>query len=405
MSPLPDPAWVLRLPTSGTGPRLAVKDCIDIAGTITGGGSRAVTATAVPALVDAPVVAAARAQGARIVGKTGLVELCLRADGLNEWAGTPRNPLDPARIPGGSSSGSAVVVATGEADVAYGTDTGGSVRVPAACCGVAGLKTTAGRLSTLGVLELSRTLDTVGILARDVAGLALGMALAEPGFVVAAAPAGARPRVVRLRPDVTSVHVDAAVDHALAAAGASVVDVAVPEWEQWCADANDLMAAEYWAAQRQCLRRPELLEARHAADIAAGERISAARVVRCRRSAAHARDVLGALLRDADVLALPTLDDQPPLLGAEAALTRLTVPLNLAGLPAVALPVTAESGAIPASLQLVGSWLGEERLLGWAAVIELAPASGPPARRRKDLPVSGPRPDRVPRVAAHTEDH
>ncbi len=367
MTPHPDPTWVLRLPTSGTGPRLAVKDCIDVVGTITGGGSRAVTATAVPASADAPVVAHARAQGARIVGKTGLVELCLRADGLNAWAGTPRNPLDPARIPGGSSSGSAVAVATGEADVAYGTDTGGSVRVPAACCGVAGLKTTAGRLSTLGVLELSRTLDTVGILARDVAGLATGMALAEPGFTVAAAPAGARPRVARLRPDVRSVEVDAAVDRALAAAGAAVVDIAVPEWEQWCVDANDLMAAEYWAAQRQHLRHPELLEPRHAADIAAGERISAARVVACRRSAAHAREVLGALLRDADVLALPTLEEEPPLLGAAAALTWLTVPLNLAGLPAVALPLTAEGGVIPTSLQLVGSWLGEEQLLGWAA--------------------------------------
>lgn len=367
MSQLPDPAWVLRLPTTGSGTRLAVKDCIDIAGTLTGGGSRAVTATAVPARADAPVVAAARAQGARIVGKTGLVELCLRADGLNAWAGTPRNPLDPARIPGGSSSGSAVVVATGEADVAYGTDTGGSVRVPAACCGVAGVKTTAGRLSTLGVLELSRTLDTVGILARDVAGLAVGMALAEPGFTAQPVPVGAQPRVARLRPHVTSTAVDAAVDQALVTAGAAVLDVEVPEWEQWCADANDLMAAECWAAQRHHLDRPELLEPRHAVDIANGERIGAARVVQCRRSAAHAREVLGGLLRAADVLALPTLEQQPPLLGAQAALTWLTVPLNLAGLPAVALPLPAEAGAIPASLQLVGSWLGEEQLLGWAA--------------------------------------
>lgn len=372
-----DPAWVARLPTTGTGIRLAVKDCIDVVGTVTGGGSRAVTATAVPAWTDAPVVAAARAQGARIVGKTGLVELCLRADGLNAWAGTPRNPRDPARIPGGSSSGSAVVVATGEADVAYGTDTGGSVRVPAACCGVAGLKTTARRLSTHGVLEMSRTLDTVGVLARDVAGLVAGMTLAEPGFTVRAVPGGVRARVVRLRPGGTSAAVDAAVDRALAEAGASVRDAEVPDWEQWCADANDLMAAECWVAQRHHLDRPDLLEPRHAADIAAGERVGAARVVRCRRSAARAHEVLGALLRDADVLALPTLTDQPPLLGERAPLTRLTVPLNLVGLPAVALPLPAAGAAIPPSLQLVGGWLGEEQLLGWAARIERAqPGAG-----------------------------
>src|SRR6202012_2995846 len=87
---------------------------------------------------DAAVVASAREGGARIVGKTGLTELCWSAGGINHWAGTPVNPRDPRRLPGGSSSGSAVAVASGEADVAFGTDTAGSVRIPAACCGVGG---------------------------------------------------------------------------------------------------------------------------------------------------------------------------------------------------------------------------------------------------------------------------
>ena len=90
--------------------------------------------------------------------------------GVNPWYGTPVNPLDPALVPGGSSSGSAVAVATGEADVAYGSDTGGSVRIPAACCGIAGLKTTWGRIPLDGVWPLSPSFDTVGPMARDVAG-------------------------------------------------------------------------------------------------------------------------------------------------------------------------------------------------------------------------------------------
>src|SRR5690606_39036712 len=122
---------------------------------------------------------------------------------------------------GGSSSGSAVAVARGEADVAYGTDTGGSVRVPAACCGVAGLKTTSGRVPTHGVFEVSRTLDTVGPLAADVAGLALGMRLLEPGFVAADDYDGP-PTVGRLRFPGTEQAIDDAVDTALAAAGLQV---------------------------------------------------------------------------------------------------------------------------------------------------------------------------------------
>ena len=140
---------------------------------------------------DAVCMAGARAAGARIVGRTNLHELALGVTGVNPWYGTPVNPLDPTLVPGGSSSGSAVAVATGEADVAYGSDTGGSVRIPAACCGTAGLKTTWGRIPLGGVWPLSPSFDTVGPMARDVAGLVLGMQLLEPGFTVAAPDAGA----------------------------------------------------------------------------------------------------------------------------------------------------------------------------------------------------------------------
>ena len=147
--------WIVRLEADGGGARLAVKDCIDVEGLPTTVGCPVIAERARPAGQDAAVVAAARRSGAQIVGKTNLTELCWSAGGMNAWSGTPVNPADPQRLPGGSSSGSAVAVALGEADVALGTDTGGSVRIPAACCGVVGLKTTWGRVPTSGVYPLA----------------------------------------------------------------------------------------------------------------------------------------------------------------------------------------------------------------------------------------------------------
>src|ERR1039457_872397 len=137
--------FITRLDTAGTGPRVAVKDIIDMAGVPTTAGSRAVGPTAVPARRDAACLAGSRAAGARLVGKANLHELAMLPLGTNPWFGTPVNPLDPDLIPGGSSSGSAVAVANGEADVALGSDTGGSIRIPAACCAITGLKTSYGR--------------------------------------------------------------------------------------------------------------------------------------------------------------------------------------------------------------------------------------------------------------------
>src|ERR1700684_4557930 len=217
-----DATWIMRLEAPGDGPRLAVKDCIDIEGLPTTAGCEAVAEQAKPAARDAPVVAAARRAGARIVGKTNLTELCWSAGGTNPWSGTPVNPLDGRRMPGGSSSGSAVAVGTGQADVALGTDTAGSVRIPAACCGVVGLKTTWGRVPADGVYPLSVSLDTVGPLGADVAAVELGMRLIEPGFAAGSCELA----VGRLRTE-TSIDpaIDAAVDAALAAAGVATEDV------------------------------------------------------------------------------------------------------------------------------------------------------------------------------------
>ena len=148
---------------------VSVKDLFDVAGQITSAGSR-VLAHAAPAAADCPAVARLKAAGAALLGRTNMVEFAFSGVGTNPHYGTPVNPCDTqvARIPGGSSSGAAVSVATGAAFIGLGSDTGGSVRIPAALCGVVGFKPTARTVPTAGAVPLSTTLDTVGALTRSV---------------------------------------------------------------------------------------------------------------------------------------------------------------------------------------------------------------------------------------------
>ena len=165
------PGPVCERPASGRGvldgQSLAVKDLIDIGGAVTGGGNPDWAASHAPAATDAPCVATLRAAGAHIAGKTISDELAFSLEGENAHHGTPRHPLDPTRLPGGSSSGSAAAVAWGAADLALGTDTGGSVRVPASFCGVCAMRPTHGRIPLAGVLPFAPSYDTVGWFARD----------------------------------------------------------------------------------------------------------------------------------------------------------------------------------------------------------------------------------------------
>lgn len=148
---------------------VSIKDLFDVAGQNTSAGST-VLAQAAPAQADCPAVARLRAAGAVLVGRTNMVEFAFSGVGINPHYGTPANPADPetARIPGGSSSGAAVSVATGAALVGLGSDTGGSIRIPAALCGIVGFKSTARLVPTTGALPLSTSLDTVCALTRSV---------------------------------------------------------------------------------------------------------------------------------------------------------------------------------------------------------------------------------------------
>ncbi|KAB0648748.1 amidase, partial [Burkholderia territorii] len=145
----------------GPGPTIAIKDTIDIAGHPTRAASRALADTP-PAEQHADVVRLLLDAGWQIAGKANMHELAFGMTGINDYTGTPVNPQDPTRIPGGSSSGSASLVGLGAVDAALGTDTGGSIRGPAACCGVVGMKPTFGRVSRRGVAPAVTTLDCVG---------------------------------------------------------------------------------------------------------------------------------------------------------------------------------------------------------------------------------------------------
>ncbi len=365
--------FITRFATSGTGVRLAVKDLIDMEGVPTTAGCRAVANEAVPAVADAACLAGARSAGARIVGRTNLHELALGVTGVNPWYGTPVNPIDPRLVPGGSSSGSAVAVATDEADVAYGSDTGGSVRIPAACCGTTGLKTTWGRVPLEGVWPLSPSFDTVGPMARDVAGLVLGMELLEPGFAV---EDRARFRVGRPRVEADPL-IEAAIDRALAVSEWDVSDVELPLWPDATAAAGILLVAEAWETDRELVaRRPGEVGADVVGRLQLGASIDARGLESARTVQGQWSSCLEEVFRRVDVIVTPTLTVFPPTLdgGEELLMARCTLPVNLAGVPALALPVPT-SGPLPASLQFIGPLDGEEMLLAAGLALESALAT------------------------------
>lgn len=365
--------WIIRC-TAGPGIRVAVKDLIDVRGFPTTAGCRAVAESAPVSEADAACLAGVRAAVAEgratIAGKVNLHELAYGISGINPWYGTPVNPLDARRVPGGSSSGSAVAVAAGEADVALGTDTGGSVRIPAACCGVAGLKTTWGRVPTEGVRPLAPSFDTVGPLARDVDGLLTGMTLLEPGF---SEETGWLPAVVGRMQLPASPAVDAALDAALAASGTPVVPVALPGWQEATQAGIRRLGAEAWAVNGHLVATGKV-GADVVARLRAGAGVTPEELDAASAAAERWRVELAGVFAQVEVIVLPTLLDVPPLLedAEELFKVRTTVPVNLAGLPAIALPVPATP--LPASLQLVGPMGSEERLLAFARVVERAVA-------------------------------
>lgn len=369
--------------------RLAVKDLIDLKGEVTTAGSEHYAKEGVRATKDAACMAIARERGVVIVGKTNLAEFAMGTSGVNRYFGTPRNPLKGGRrqVPGGSSSGSAVAVAKGAADVAFGTDTAGSVRVPAACCGIYGLKTTYGLVSLKGVRPLSpKNLDTVGPMAANVENLVRGMDLLERGFMgkyqqeMARRPSAATLRIGRLRLQGTDAGVDQAIDAALQRAGFKIVELGeafAKRWDQAHKDGNTIAVVDGWLTNKEFANQDDVSSLVKAA-LLLGD-------IDYPRAFDDARErrnewllELRSVFAKVDLIALPTLQSLPPkipLSGGSPLLEALmlskqnTVAVNYAKIPAIAIPVPMQKGNIPASLQLVGPRLSEARLLNAARFV------------------------------------
>lgn len=371
--------------------RVAVKDNIDMKGVVTSAGSEHLLKTNPPAEKDAACLAPLRARGVHIVGRTNLNELALGASGMNSYFGTPRNRMGDSRrlMPGGSSSGSAVAVANGKADVAISTDTAGSIRTPAACCGVYGLKTTFGLISLKGIHPISpRHLDTVGPIAKDVPTLVEGMDLLKPGFrsqyatAMAAEPDPRSITIGRLYIENTDPKIDQAIDAALLAAKVRVVRL--PEWfaEAWKEaqkHGNTIAVADGYVTDKEFLDARGVSSTTKAAILLGEFKYDSKEY----REALAMKKVwqrqLDRVFRQVDFVALPTLRHHPMkipffsrfvLFEAQALALQNTVPVNYAGNPALAMPVPMDDENIPlTSLQLVGPRLSEAKLLNAARII------------------------------------
>jgi Asp-tRNA(Asn)/Glu-tRNA(Gln) amidotransferase A subunit family amidase len=372
-------AYVITLDAApGAGPLanvpIAIKDLVDVAGTRTRCGS-GVRAHAAPASRDAAIVARLRAAGARIVGKTALVEFAFGATGINEWEGTPRNPHDRARIPGGSSSGSAVAVAEGSAAAAIGTDTGGSVRIPAALCGVVGMKPTFGLVSVDGVFPLAPALDHVGVLAPDVAS---ARAVLE---VLAPLDASLPPRRVgidRRALAESTPEVARAIEAALARWRVTQRDVALPDLDDVAAMTTTLLF--YEAAQ---IHRATYARCRDDYGAYMRDRLerafayTAAEYAAARERAREMRDQVERAFGDVDVIAGPAVGFTAPTLeearapDASTRLVRFTRLWNAVGFPAISVPVPATG--LPVGVQLAAR--ADGAVLAAAASFERAVAT------------------------------
>ena len=377
-------------PKQEKGLRLAVKDLIDIKGVVTTAGSEYIAKHNSPALDDAACLAIARERNVSIVGKTNLSEFAVAPSGFNQYYGIPKNRLSRKvkLVPGGSSSGSAVAVQSGMADVAFGTDTAGSVRVPAACCGVIGLKTTFGLIPLQGVFPVEPTLDTVGPIARDVDHEVQGMDLLVKGFAeryrtaVSLKPSGSQIRIGRLFLPGTTPRVDKAIDDALAKAHFRIVPLG-PEftaaWEQAKRDGNTLAAAGAWLSDRKYFGKPGV-SAKTEAIITLGQYEYNTNYQSALKRRAAWKSELQRVFTKVDFIAVPTLQALPPsspplgstsLFEAQMLGIQNTTPVNVAGNPALAVPVPVDDRSAPfTSLQLIGPWFSEAGLLNAGRLIE-----------------------------------
>ncbi len=370
---------------------VAWKDLIDVEGVPTTAAS-ALRRDVPPARADAPVVARLAAAGMVCAGKTNLTELAYSGLGLNPHFGTPPNPHDRTRIPGGSSSGSAVAVASGVVPCAIGTDTSGSIRVPAAFCGLVGFKPTAARVDRAGVLPLAPTLDSVGPLATNVAdAVVLDALLSGAGLPQAVALAAAPARLVvpggdlgeEAEPAVAGAFADALA--ALAQAGAAIERrplAALAAVRALLDEHGSLVAHEAWRVHRALLDGPdaERLDRRVLRRLRDGRALPQAGYdallrERPRLQAQLAAELDGALavwpaVRHAAPALEPLERDDELFARVNLSTLRNTMPGSFLDMPGVALPMGADASGLPLGLLISGAPGSDDRVLAAALAAE-----------------------------------
>jgi aspartyl-tRNA(Asn)/glutamyl-tRNA(Gln) amidotransferase subunit A len=357
----------------------AAKDLFETRGVRTTGGSK-IFAGYIPDR-DAAVVERLAEAGAVLIGKTNMHELAYGMTSINPHYGAVRNPWDHERVAGGSSGGSAVAVVTGMAFLGLGTDTGGSIRVPASFCGCVGLKPTYGRVSRRGVLPLSYSQDHVGPLTRSVrdAALALNTLAGDQDF---APPERADLRGVRLGVVESLLgRVEDAVRAATLRAadvarrlGAQVSAATLPAPEPMNAVGTTIVLAEAAAALAPHLHRRADFGDDVRALLDQGRLLSAADYINAQRVRRRMRDEFAAVWKTHDCLVLPstplTAPRVPEADGARAACAPFTRPFNLLGVPTISIPGGFDQRGLPIGLQLVAGAFEERKLLTIAAALD-----------------------------------
>ena len=369
---------------------VSVKDLFDVAGELTRAGS-VVLNDAPPAPQDCPVVARLRAAGGLIAGRTNMTEFAFSGVGLNPHHGTPANPADPQlkRIPGGSSSGAAVSVATGAAVVGLGSDTGGSIRIPAALCGLVGFKSTARRVPTEGVLPLSTTLDTVCALTRSVRdAITVHAVLSDRPLSMAGLPlSGRRLGVARtLLQDGLEPAVAQAFERSLSwlsRAGARIEELELAELRELSAinASGGFSAAESHAWHRPLLaRRQAAYDPRVAQRIRRGADMSATDYLDLIAARKDWIDRMGHRLAAVDAMLSPTVpllaprmdeleQDDEAFFQANALLLRNPSVVNMLDGCALSLPCQAP-GSLPVGLMVWHGAMHDDTVLDIALQVE-----------------------------------
>lgn len=368
---------------------ISIKDLFDVAGEITRAGSKILAEEAKPAAADAPVVRRLRAGGAIIVAKTNMSEFAYTGVGANPHFGTPGNPADRKRVPGGSSSGAAVSAADGMCEIAIGTDTGGSCRIPGALCGIVGYKPSRQRIPTDGAFPLSYSIDSIGPIARSVEACARAdSVMAGESYALLEPPplAGLRVGVVEGMPvenldETVAKRFPQALD-VLKRAGARLSNETVSQIDGMVQvnSKGGVQPAEAFTVHRDLLsRRADEIDPNVRLRLERARNVSAADYIDMVRDRARLICSMDARIADLDVLVWPTTPIVAPTMVEVAAaddfarknamLLRNTVIVNFFDLCAITIPMRRDGG-LPTGLMLVARNGHDHRLFRIAAAVE-----------------------------------